>query len=276
MRTGDGVGAARGHALDSGVMSASDPKPNAPEPEVALAETDALLARFARTRDTDLREELVVRYESLATILARRYANRGENLDDLIQVARLGLLKALDGFDERRGTGFRAYAEPTILGELRRHFRDKRWAMRVPRELKEAIPKIRSVTADLSGELGRDPTIAEIAERMGVAEADVLEAQEASSTSRPSSLDAPVSLGDESAAPMGEQIGALDPMIDQAEWGVMLSHRLDRLDERDRDVLHLRFVEDLSQREIGERIGVSQMQVSRILRAALDRLREEV
>lgn len=255
----------------------SDPAPNshAPEPEVALEENDELLARFARTRDTDLREELAARYQGLAIHLARRYANRGENLDDLIQVAQLGMLKAIDGFDERRGTGFRAYAEPTILGELRRHFRDKRWAMRVPRDLKEALPKIRAAVADLSSELGREPATGEVADRMGVEEDEVLDALEASRSSRPSSLDAPAALSpEEGAAPMSERIGAVDPMIEQTEWGVMLTERLELLDERDREVLHLRFIDDLTQREIGERVGVSQMQVSRILRAALTKLRD--
>lgn len=242
---------------------------------MGLESDDELLQRFVETRDKDLREELAVRNLKLASDLARRYANRGERLEDLEGVAQLGLLKALDGFDTDRGTSFRAYAEPTILGELRRHFRDKRWAMRVPRDLKEAIPRIRKAVDELSTELGREPEIAEVAEHTSMEEGEVLEAMEAATTSRPASLDAPVVADSEGdAAPMAEHVGTLDQNIDHTEWGVMLEERLEELDDREREVLHLRFVQDLTQTEIGERIGVSQMQVSRILRAALERLRE--
>lgn len=252
----------------------SEETPHAPEPEVGLESDEELLARFVRTRHPDLREELAVRYSPLAEGLARRYTNRGETYDDLLQVARLGLLKAIDGFDDTRGASFGAYAEPTILGELRRHFRDKRWAMRVPRDLKEALPRIRSAIDELSTDLGREPETAEVAEEAGMEEEQVLDALEAADTSRPSSLDAPVVSGEPEASTVGELVGEPDENIDQTEWGVMLEERLERLDERDREVLYLRFVEDLTQTEIGERVGVSQMQVSRILSAALERLRE--
>lgn len=241
---------------------------------MALETDEELLARFVRTRRPDLREELAIRYAGLAEGLARRYANRGERLEDLEQVARLGMLKALDGFDDTRGASFRAYAEPTILGELRRHFRDKRWAMRVPRDLKEALPRIRNAVDSLSTDLGREPETSEVAAEAGMEEEEVLEALEAADRTRPTSLDAPVASAESEATTIGELVGDSDENFDQAEWGVLLEERLDRLDERDREVLYLRFVEDLTQKEIGERIGVSQMQVSRILRAALERLRE--
>ncbi len=251
----------------------SSDTPHAPEPEVGLEENDELLARWAQTRDPDLREELAVRYMPLANSFARRYRDRGENLDDLEQVASLGLLKALDGFDDIRGTSFRAYAEPTILGELRRHFRDKRWAMRVPRDLKEAIPRIRRAIEELESDLGREPETAEVAEQAGMEEEEVLEALEASRTSRPSSLDAPVATGDPEASTVAETIGELDGNIEETEWGLILEERLEDLDEREREALHLRFVRDLTQKEIGEEIGVSQMQVSRILRDTLAKLK---
>lgn len=215
-----------------------------------------------------------MRYAGLADGFARRYANKGERLEDLEQVARLGMLKAIDGYDDTRGASFRAYAEPTILGELRRHFRDKRWAMRVPRDLKEALPRIRSAIDSLSTDLGREPETAEVAEEAGMEEEEVLDALEAADSTRPASLDAPVATGEPDAATIGDLVGETDGNIDQTEWNVMLEDRLERLDERDREVLYLRFVEDLTQNDIGERIGVSQMQVSRILRAALERLRE--
>jgi RNA polymerase sigma-B factor len=248
--------------------------PHAPEPEVGLESNEELLARFARTRHPDLREELAVRYADYADGLATRYADRGETFEDLAQVARLGLLKAIDGYDETRGVRFESYAEPTILGELRRHFRDKRWAMRVPRDLKEALPRIRAAIDELSTDLGREPEPAEVAEEAGMEEEEVLDALEAADTARPTSLDAPAGAEPE-ASSIGELVGERDENIDQTEWGVLLEERLERLDERDRETLYLRFVEDLTQAEIGERIGVSQMQVSRILRAALERLRDE-
>ncbi len=184
------------------------------------------------------------------------------------------MLKALDGFDDIRGTSFRAYAEPTILGELRRHFRDKRWAMRVPRDLKEALPKIRAAVDELSKDLGRAPETAEVAEEAGIEEDVVIDALEAAEASRPASLDAPVATGEPDAATIGDLVGSEDENIDEAEWNVLLEERLEQLDDRDREVLYLRYAEDLTQREIGERIGVSQMQVSRILSAALEALRE--
>ncbi len=251
----------------------NDEAPHAPEPEVALESDDELLARFVRTRDPDLREELAIRYAPLAEGLARRYANRGERLEDLQQVAYLGLLKALDGFDDIRGTSFRAYAEPTILGELRRHFRDKRWAMRVPRDLKEALPKIRAAVDELSKDLGRSPETAEVAEEAGMEEEVVIDALEAAEASRPASLDAPIAATEPDAATIADLVGAEDQNLEHAEWNVLLEERLEKLDERQREVLYLRFAEDLTQREIGEQIGVSQMQVSRILGAALDELR---
>ena len=214
-----------------------------------------------------------MRYSPLAEGLARRYANRGERLEDLQQVAYLGLLKSFDGFDDIRGTSFRAYAEPTILGELRRHFRDKRWAMRVPRDLKEALPKIRAAVDELSKDLGREPGTAEVAEEAGIEEDVVIDALEAADASRPASLDAPIAAAEPDAATMADLVGDDDPNIDQAEWNVLLEERLDGLEDRDREVLYLRFVEDLTQREIGDQIGVSQMQVSRILSAALEELR---
>lgn len=247
---------------------------HAPEPQVALEGTEALLSEFVRTRHPDVREELADRYLPWAERLALRYRDRGESVDDLIQVASLGLLKAIDGFDDSRGARFESYATPTILGELRRHFRDHRWAMRVPRDLKEAIPRIREAIDQLAAEDGETPRTEEIADRTGMEEEEVLEALEASVSSRPRSLDAPVPGADPGEArELGEMVGAHDELFDETEYGVMLEERLGRLDDRDREALYLRFARDMTQTEIAERIGVSQMQVSRILSAALDVLR---
>jgi RNA polymerase sigma-B factor len=248
----------------------------APGPESALETDEQLLETFSRTRDQTAREELARRFLPLASGLAARYRDRGESMDDLEQVARLGLLKALDGYDASRTNSFSAYATPTILGELRRHFRDRSWSMRVPRDLKEAIPRIRTAIADLATEKGRMPDEEEVAEATNMDPDDVREAMAASTAARPASLDAPAArVVEEGAVPLVEQVGATDENLDQVEYNVILEARLDALSERDREVLHLSFVEDLTQSEIGERVGVSQMQVSRIIRASLERLRGE-
>lgn len=254
-------------------MSEPPEQPHAPEPEVALSEDEELLARFARTRDPDLREEIAIRYRELAISLSHRYRGRGESDEDLEQVAQLGLLKAIDGFDETRGGSLEAYATPTILGELRRHFRDRRWAMRVPRAIQEALPRIREAVDGLSTELGREPETEEVAEEVEMEPEEVLDALAAAERARPASLEAPLA-AEPDAGTVGEIVGTEDENIEHTEWGVILERRLEGLEPRDRDVIYLRFVEDMTQEEIGEEIGVSQMQVSRILRSALGQLRD--
>lgn len=245
-------------------------------PEIALETDSHLLARFAQTRDQAVREELATRFLPLAAGLAARYRDRGESMEDLEQVARLGLLKAIDGYDSTRASGFGAYATPTILGELRRYFRDRSWAMRVPRDLKEAMPRIRAAIADLATANGRMPDTGEVAEATNLMREQVDEALAASVAARPASLDAPSATraSEEGAVPLVEQVGLLDEHLEQVEYNVMLERRLEALSGRDREILHLSFVEDLTQSEIGKRVGVSQMQVSRILRRSLDRLRD--
>lgn len=244
-------------------------------PDLGLESEDDLLARFVQTRDQFVREELARRFLPLASGLAARYRDRGERLEDLEQVARLGLLKAIDGFDAARGNRFAAYATPTILGELRRHFRDRSWAMRVPRDMKEALPRIRAAISDLATEKGRMPDTVELAEATNMDQEAVEQALEASTHARPASLDAPGSrVTEEGAVPLIEQVGSRDEHLEQVEYNVMLEERLSHLSDRDREVLHLSFVEDLTQSEIGKRVGVSQMQVSRIIRSALDQLRD--
>jgi len=245
-------------------------------PDSPLEDDEQLLRTFSNTRDQAIREELATRFLPLASGLAARYRDRGESMEDLEQVARLGLLKALDGYDASRTNGFAAYATPTILGELRRHFRDRSWSMRVPRDLKEAIPRIRSAIADLATEKGRMPDEEEVAEATNMEPGEVREAMAASTAARPASLDAPAArVVEEGAVPLVEQVGVADENLDQVEYNVILEERLEALSERDREVLHLSFVEDLTQSEIGKRVGVSQMQVSRIIRASLETLRGE-
>jgi RNA polymerase sigma-B factor len=226
---------------------------------------------YADTKDPALREELVTAHIGLAEYLARRFTNRGEPLDDLVQVASLGLLKAVDRFDPERGLEFSTYATPTIVGELKRHFRDKGWAVRVPRRIQELHLRLGSVVSVLSQELGRSPTIGEIAQAASVSEEDVLEAIEAGHAYRFTSLDAPSGSDDEGT--LATQLGEEDQALIDSEHRVALSPLIARFPPRERTILHLRFFEGLTQSEIAGRLGISQMHVSRLLARSLAQLR---
>ena len=229
-------------------------------------------AEFARTRDRATRDELVTAHMGLAEYLARRFTNRGEPLDDLMQVASLGLLKAVDRFDPDRGLEFSTYATPTIVGELKRHFRDKGWAVRVPRRVQELHLRLGSVVSTLSQDLGRSPTIPEIAHAAKVSEEEVVEAIEAGHAYRFTSLDAPAGGEDESA--LSNQLGVDDQNLIDSEHRVALSPLIARFPPRERMILHLRFFEGMTQSEIASRLGISQMHVSRLLARSLAQLRE--
>ena len=226
---------------------------------------------YAGSKDPALREELVTAHIGLAEYLARRFTNRGEPLDDLVQVASLGLLKAVDRFDPERGLEFSTYATPTIVGELKRHFRDKGWAVRVPRRVQELHLRLGSVVSVLSQELGRSPTIGEIAQAASVSEEDVLEAIEAGHAYRFTSLDAPSGSDDEGT--LATQLGEDDQALIDSEHRVALSPLIARFPPRERTILHLRFFEGLTQSEIAGRLGISQMHVSRLLARSLAQLR---
>jgi RNA polymerase sigma-B factor len=230
----------------------------------------SLQRRYASRPSPEVREELVRRFMPLARSLSMRYRRRSESLDDLVQVASLGLVKAIDGFDPARGKPFEAYAVPTILGELRRHFRDHVWTVRLPRGLQELTMKVDDATAGLTEELGRFPTTAEVAGQLDVSVEEVLEAIEAGHARRTLSLDAPRRAGDEDAGPAVEALPRAESGFDRVEAD--LAARSAGLDEREWEVLRLRFVDELTQREIGDRLGVSQMQISRISRRALSKL----
>ncbi len=226
---------------------------------------------YARTKDPELRTELVTAHIGLAEYLARRFTNRGEPLDDLVQVASLGLLKAVDRFDPERGLEFSTYATPTIVGELKRHFRDKGWAVRVPRRVQELHLRLGTVVSTLSQELGRSPTIGEIAQAASVSEEDVLEAIEAGHAYRFTSLDAPSGADEEGT--LATQLGGDDQALVDSEHRVALSPLIARFPPRERTILHLRFFEGLTQSEIASRLGISQMHVSRLLARSLAQLR---
>ena len=234
-----------------------------------------LFEAYIRDRTPDAREVLVERFLPLARQLARRYEHTDEPLEDLTQVASIGLVKAVDRFDPERGFAFSSFAVPTILGELRRHFRDKTWSVRVPRDLQELSLTVERVATTLTHDLRRPPTIAEIAAAVGTTDEAVLEAREASGAYRAASLQAPRG-DDEAGETLGDQLGADEHGFGLAEDRATLARLLSELSPRDREILRLRFEEDLTQAEIGERIGVSQMQISRIIRRSLARLRAAV
>ncbi|HEX3173361.1 MAG TPA: SigB/SigF/SigG family RNA polymerase sigma factor [Solirubrobacterales bacterium] len=247
-----------------------------PGTEAQLARDAELWRRFARDRDPATREELVRRFMPFAKRLALRYRGASESFDDLLQVANLGLLNAVDRFDPERGIPFTAFASPTILGELKRHFRDRVWTVRVPRGLHDRMAEVDKAIAELTKELQRSPSVGEIAERLELEQTDVLEVMEANHNRRPLSLDRPAGAEDGDESPPTEWIGDEDEGFELVEGRIALDAALPFLDERERLVLRLRFAEDLTQSQIAERIGHSQMHVSRILRRALDRIREQI
>ena len=233
-----------------------------------------LFRRFSDEHDPVDREAIVERFLPLARQLAARYQRPEEPFDDVFQVACFGLIKAVDRFDADRGVAFSSYAVPTIMGEIKRHFRDRTWAVRVPRDLQELALRVDRVVGELTRELGRAPTVEEVATSIDAEPEDVLEAMQASTAYRATSLETPRAGGDgEPGDTLGDTVGTTDDGFAMAEQRAVLHALMRSLTPREREVVRLRFEEDLTQAAIGERIGVSQMQVSRVLRQALARLR---
>lgn len=229
---------------------------------------------FARLPDDPAaRDELVEMFLPLAEYLARRFSGRGESLDDLVQVASVGLLNVIDRFDPEREVQFSTYAAVTIVGELKRHFRDKGWAIRVPRRLQEVGLRINAVLPELSQELGRSPTIDEIAERCEATPEEILDAMEAVQAYSTTSLESPV--GEEGVAPI-DVLGTEDPSLELLESWTAVAPAVRQLPPRERKVLYLRFFRGMTQSEIAREVGVSQMHVSRLLAQSLRFLRETV
>jgi RNA polymerase sigma-B factor len=246
---------------------------------VAFEATDrhelrAKLEQYAATGDKVLRDEIVASQVGLAEYLARRFKNRGEPIEDLIQVALLGLLKAVERFDPSRGLEFSTFATPTIVGELKRHFRDKGWAVRVPRRVQELHLRMGTVVNNLSQELGRSPTIPEIAIRAEVSVDEVLEAMEAGRAYRFSSIDTPTDDDDRAASPAAAQLGEDDTGLEEVEQRMLLSPLIASLPKREQMIIHLRFFRGMTQSEIAARLGISQMHVSRLLARSLAQLRD--
>jgi RNA polymerase sigma-B factor len=231
-----------------------------------------LLRRFHEHGDRSAREQLAEEMLPLARALAGRYAGRGEPLDDLVQVACIGIMKAIDGFDLSRAVRFSSYATPTVLGEIKRHFRDRTWAVRVPRGLQELQLQVAKARDKLTNDLGRSPTVQELADAVDEPFEEVLATIQSAGARRTRSFDEPT--GED--VTLADSIGGPDPELTRAELRVLLTGASRVLSDRDREVLRLRFEEDLTQTEISERVGVSQMQVSRLIRQSLARMRMDI
>lgn len=263
-------------------MSLSSPPDHPSSPDADLGELEPrsraeqdrrLIDRYHQDGDLSARDELVARFLPLARQLARRYQRGSEPLEDLVQVASIGLVKAVDRFDPSRGTAFSSYAVPTILGELKRYFRDAGWAVHVPRGMQERVMNVNQSVSRLSRALGRSPTPAEISNDLGEKIEMVLEALEASIAYDSVSLDMPRTGDEDAGDTYADTVGAIDERFELVEYATAIAPTVRALPARDRLVLKLRFEDDLTQLEIAERIGVSQMHVSRLIRRALKRLR---
>lgn len=268
-------GAARdARAAGRAAAHAIGPHGNAPSRANDGASLLPLFGRWQRSRDRNAREQLVERYMPLARSLARRYLGTLEPIEDLTQVAYLGLIKAIDRFDPARGHRFAAFAVPTILGELRRHFRDTCWAVHVPRQAQERALEVERANEALATRRGHSPTVGEIAQYLECDQEQVLDALQVSHARGALSLDAPrPGAADEDAEPRSETLGAVDEHYELVEDGSAVAAAFAALGERERRILALRFGREMSQTEIATEIGLSQMQISRVLRAALERMR---
>jgi RNA polymerase sigma-B factor len=241
---------------------------------VTRAQELGLFKRYYEQGDVDAREQLIRQTLPLARRLASRYSRSGESVDDLVQVASIGLIKAVDRFDPTRGTAFSSFAVPNILGELKRHFRDHGWAAHVPRAVQELTLQVSAAIEGLSAAQGRAPTPTEVAEATRNSVEDVLEAMHASAAYESTSLDSPTSGGDgESATAYVDSVGQVDERYELIEYRSVIASTMRAIPRRERLVLALRFDQDMTQSEIAALIGISQMHVSRLIRRALDRLR---
>ena len=256
----------------SAPLERSTQRRNTPSDRARRQLEDQRLMHRHRGGDSHARSALIERYMPLARSLALRYRRASEPLDDLVQVASVGLVKAVDRWDPGRGLAFSSYAVPTILGELRRYFRDATWDVRPARDLQELCLAVEEAREALWIDLGRSPTVADIAGHLGRGQEEVVEALQATEGRSVRSLDAPVHEEEGDSASAGELIGQHDPEFDRVEAGVTIERLTGILDERAQEILRLRFQEDLLQSEIAERVGCSQMHVSRIIRSSLEKL----
>jgi RNA polymerase sigma-B factor len=235
-----------------------------------------LLRRYHEEGDLQAREQLIEQYMSLVRSLARRYSYRGEQLEDLVQIGAIGLIKAIDRFDIERGVELTTYATPNIIGEIKRHFRDKGWAVRVPRGLQELNVQLSRLMEQLTVQLGRSPTIPELAKAAGVEEEEVLEALESGRAYTSLSLSVGGGGGGDDDLDPLESLGTEEHQYEVSEDRAVLAPGFKALDERERMILQLRFFEGLTQSQIAQQVGISQMHVSRLIRRSLEKIRETI
>jgi RNA polymerase sigma-B factor len=243
---------------------------------VTYAEDRALLRRYHEDGDLAAREQLIEQYMSLVRSLARRYSYRGEQFDDLVQIGAIGLIKAIDRFDLERGVELTTYATPNIIGEIKRHFRDKGWSVRVPRSLQELNVQLSKLIEELTVELGRSPTIPELAKASGSEEELVVEALESGRAYSSISLSTGGGQDEEGELDPLESLGVEERQYEVSEDRAVLAPGFRVLDERERMILHLRFFKGLTQSQIAQQVGISQMHVSRLIRRALEKIRKEI
>jgi RNA polymerase sigma-B factor len=252
-----------------------NPRPDDAEQRFDRERTRQRLAEFAKTREPQLRDELVVAHLNLVRYLAMKFANRGEPLDDLIQVGTLGLIKAIDRFDPGRGVEFTTYATPTVIGEIKRYFRDKGWAVKVPRRLQELNLAVNRAVENLSVELGRAATVSDLARRLGATDEEIIEAQELGQAYNLLSLDSEFAAeGEAKSATLMDYVGASDSGLELLEDKANLERAFGVLDGRERIIVYLRYYQGVSQSEIAKRLSVSQMHVSRLQARALTKLKD--
>jgi RNA polymerase sigma-B factor len=237
-------------------------------------DAEGLFTRYRRTQDPALRDELVAMHENLVRFLAAKFANRGEPLEDLIQVGMIGLINAVDRFEPERGIKFSTYATPTIVGEIKRYFRDRAWNLKVPRWLQELNLQVMKANDLLAQHLGRSPNVAEIADHVGCTEEQALNAMELGNAYETISLDSRLALEGEAALTLSDSIGVEDLDLSQIDAYDDLKAAVEQLDNREKMIIYLRFFQELSQTEVAKRLNISQMHVSRLQQRALRRLRE--
>lgn len=238
--------------------------------------TRELFRRFKEEGDMDAREKLVMSHLNLVRFIANKFKNRGEPIDDLIQVGYLGLLKAIDRFDPSRGLEFTTFATPTIMGEIKRHFRDKGWSVRVPRRLQELSAKVNQATDTLTSQLQRSPTIAEIADYLDATVDEVLEAMESSSAYSSVSLEASSGADDDDTPSVIDRYATEDSDLAFTDDRIIIEEALANFSPRERDVIEMRFLKGMTQIEIAEKLGISQVQVSRLLRRTLKKIQDKI
>ena len=233
--------------------------------------THELFRLYKEKGDEEARDQLIVSHLNLVRFLASKFKNRGEPLDDLVQVGTIGLIKAIDRFDPERGLEFTTYATPTILGEIKRHFRDKGWSIRVPRRLQELSAKVNQATDELTVELQRSPSVEEIAAKLGVGAEEILEAMESSV-----SLEAGGSSEDDEAPALIDRLGSVDEDLDASDDRMVIDDAIRDFSPREQEIVRMRFIDGLTQVEIAKRLGVSQVQVSRLLRRTLRKIQDKI